>query len=135
MLLKIKRFLLTPLKNEKNQKKIKMKKRALSMGSSICCPAVTINLDYVKTPVFRHRFKSNVDWQAWTRLAGEEGAFSYVPEVLMHHRIHEDSETSNLIADNSRAREDYEMFCEFWPSWVAKIIMRLYKFGERSNKV
>lgn len=31
----------------------------------------------------------------------------------MGHRIHEESETSVIIGDNARSKEDYEMFCKF----------------------
>lgn len=134
-LLRVKRFLLRKLRNPKNQTKGIKKKGALKFGSAICCPSVTINLDCVETPVFKHQFKSNVDWQAWYNLTERDGAFAFCDEILMYHRIHEGSETSNIIADNKRSQEDYEMFCMFWPKWIAKIISSVYKQGEKSNKV
>ena len=51
----------------------------------------------------------------------------------MYHRIHEQSATTATIADNARSKEDYEMFCKFWPKWIAKIIEYFYKKGEASN--
>lgn len=134
-LLKIKRFLLRGLRNPAKQSRESRKKGVLKLGSAICCPAVTINLDCVNKPVFKHQFRSNVDWQAWYNMTECDGAFSFYNEILMYHRIHEDSETSNIIADNKRGQEDYEMFCMFWPKWIAKIISRVYKQGEKSNNV
>lgn len=134
-LLYIKRLLLRKLKKRKHQNEGRYKKGALRFGSAICCPSVTINIENVKQPVFRHRFRSNVDWQAWASLTSEEGAFCYVPEVLMHHRIHEESETSVIIAEKSRTDEDYEMFCYFWPPKMAKVIAYIYRLAEKSNDV
>ena len=52
---------------------------------------------------------------------------------LMCHRIHEDSETSNTISDNTRTKEDYMMFNLFWPKGLAKLINRFYKKSQDTN--
>ena len=51
----------------------------------------------------------------------------------MHHRIHEESETSNLIRDNTRTKEDLAMLMRFWPAPVARLINVVYARGQRSN--
>ena len=53
----------------------------------------------------------------------------------MGHRIHEESETSIILGDNARNKEDYEMFCKFWPKCIAKILAKLYSKSENSNKM
>ena len=51
----------------------------------------------------------------------------------MCHRIHEDSETSNTISDNTRTNEDYMMFKLFWPNVLAKCLNRFYKKSQDTN--
>lgn len=51
----------------------------------------------------------------------------------MGHRIHEDSETSAIIGDNKRTEEEYEMFCKFWPDFIAKILIIPYSLSQKSN--
>ena len=63
-----------------------------------------------------------------------DGAFLYTPESLMLHRVHEGSETSAVIRENVRTGEDFEMFCKFWPKWMAKFLNRFYSKSENSNR-
>ena len=84
-------------------------------------------------PVFEIKYKSNVDWQTWERISKFKGEFVYLPEILMYHRIHEESTTSELIGESIRWKEDYEMFCRFWPKVVAKNLVKIYKKSEKFN--
>ena len=86
-------------------------------------------------PVFQVRYRSDEDWEAWERIAKLKGAFLYDPTIQMGHRIHEESETSIILGDNARNKEDYEMFCKFWPKCIAKILAKLYSKSENSNKM
>ena len=61
-------------------------------------------------------------------------SFVYVKQPLMYHRIHEESETSKVLGDHARKQEDYEMFCKFWPSPIAKCLVKLYTLAEHSNE-
>lgn len=131
MNLKIKRFLLHKLK--RNGEKRSRKRSALRLGNGICCPSVTFVRKNMLTPVFASHFRSNVDWQTWERISEQDGAFVYCDDILMYHRIHDGSETSAVIGENLRTKEDYEMFCKFWPKWVAKIITKVYSLSEKSN--
>ena len=54
--------------------------------------------------------------------------------MQMGHRIHEESETSIIIGDNARSQEDYEMYCKFWPKWIAKLLVNVYSKSQDSNK-
>lgn len=141
--LKIKRLLLHPLKKVNRQHKKVWKRHILRFGNAICCPSVTYNMKYIKKLLkdeqreylFKQKFRSNLDWQTWEWLSFQEGAFVYIPEVLMAHRIHEQSETTATIQEHLRNGEDYEIFCRFWPKWIAKIITRIYSESEKSNQI
>lgn len=132
-LLKIKRLLLAPLKKSKNSANIRVRRRALSLGSAICCPSVCISKSACPEPPFRLGMQSNLDWDTWEGLSLREGDFCYAPFLLMYHRIHNDSTTSHLIENNTRTQEDLEMLKRFWPSPVAKVLHRFYAHGADSN--
>ena len=131
----IKRFLLLPLRSKKNRGSIFWRRRALSLGNPICCPAVTYAVENLPKPIFENNMKSNIDWQAWERLSSMKGDFIYLTQPLMKHRIHEESTTSKLIEDDGRKEEDIQVFVKFWPRWVAKILEKFYAGAEKSNKV
>lgn len=134
-LLATKRILLFPLRFGifKNSKFVR--RRSLSLGNCICCPAVTFVKDNVPNPVFQHGFRSNEDWEAWEMLSKLDGAFLYSKKVGMYHRIHEGSETSIIIGDNARTTEDLVMFKKFWPVPIAKLIAGVYASSEKSNEL
>lgn len=134
-ILKIKRLMLSPLKLKKNQESRFIRRRILSFGCPICCPSVTFVKENLPEPVFEKGFRSDEDWQAWEKISKYQGSFVYVDEILMCHRIHEDSETSLILGDNARSQEDYEMFCKFWPRPIARILAKLYSISEKSNNL
>lgn len=133
--LKIKRIMLIPLKNLVFQRISFLRRRILSFGNMICCPSVAYVKENLAETIFLPGFRSNVDWQAWEMLSKQKGAFVYCSDILMYHRIHEGSATTEIIADNERTKEDYEMLCKFWPKSIAKIIEHFYKKGEDSNSL
>ena len=134
-LLQIKRLLLFPLRFRFLWGSRFVRRRILSLGSAICCPAVTFALRNIDLPVFENNMKSNIDWQAWELLSREKGDFVYIPRIGMAHRIHADSTTSRLIRDNRRKEEDLFMYRRFWPGWFARIIEWFYQKGEASNQL
>lgn len=134
-LLNIKRIMLFPLRSRKLQEIRFIRRRILSFGSPICCPSVTFVKENLPKAIFTSGYRSDVDWQAWERLSRYQGAFVYCKKILMFHRIHEDSETTAIIADNERTKEDYDMLCKFWPGWIAGIIEHFYRKGEGSNRL
>ena len=129
--LKIKKILLKPLKI--NNKSRFLKRIALRFGSSICCPSVTLNTRILGKTPYKTELKCNLDWDTWYECTKYKGRFMYIDKPLMKHRIHEQSETSNLIENNVRIKEDYVMFCKFWPNWFARIIMKFYKKAINTN--
>lgn len=134
-LLMIKRLMLAPLKVQKRWGSVALRRRVMSFGSPICCPSVTYCLPNLPSPVFHEGMRGGLDWDAWERASRLPGDFVYVTERLMHHRIHEGSETSAIIKDDIRKQEDLSMFERFWPAPVAKALNKLYGLSLRSNFV
>ena len=129
--LKIKKILLFPLRI--NNKWKVTKRFALAFGSSICCPAVTVNTKKIGKKPYKTELKCDLDWDSWYEFSKMKGRFLYISKPLMQHRIHEESETSNLIQNNIRLEEDYIMFKKFWPEWIAKLLMKKYKDAIKTN--
>ena len=131
--LKIKKILLAPLKIFKKSKFVK--RRVLSLGSSICCPSVTINTKIAGKSPYKTELKCDLDWDTWYEMTKYKGNFLYINKELMQHRIHEESETSNLIENNVRLEEDLIMLNRFWPKPIAKFIMKFYSKAIKTNEV
>ena len=131
--LKIKKILLFPLRFGGRTKFAK--KMSLAFGNPICCPSVTVNTKITGKKPYKTEMKSDLDWDTWDDLTKYKGRFLYIRKELMCHRIHEESETSNLIENNVRLEEDYQMFRRYWPEWIAKILMNKYKDAVKTNKM
>lgn len=134
-LLNIKKIMLFPLRIGAFQKSKWIRRRILSMGSPICCPAVTYVKSNLPMFAFQNHYKSDLDWEAWENISRIIGRFSYDYKPLVLHRIHEESATTEIIGESLRSKEDYEMFCKFWPKWVARIICNQYVKSEKSNNI
>lgn len=133
--LKIKKLMLFPLRF-KTLRGIKfVRKFMLSLGSPICCPAVTYNKEYIKEKPFTSTMKCSLDWDTWYKFSKKDGQFVYMNKDLVYHRIHEESETTNSIENNVRQTEDYEMFRKFWPKPIAKLIMKFYIKSLNTNNM
>ena len=134
-LLKIKRLMLIPMRVKAFQSIKFVRRRILSFGCPICCPSVMFAKDNLPKEIFQHGFRSNEDWEAWERISHFKGDFLYDSNILMFHRIHEDSETTKILEDSARGDEDIVMYEKFWPSPIAKIIAKLYATSEKSNDI
>lgn len=133
-LMKIKRLMLSPLRLRPLWNSRFVRRRILSFGNAICCPAVTLVKEALPVPLFKGSMRSNIDWQAWEELSRQRGGFVYVPRRLMAHRIHSDSATSELLSVNGRREEDLQVLTKFWPRPVAGWIEYFYQNGEKSNR-
>ena len=132
-LLRIKRMLMIPTRLFPG---VRAARRAsLAFGNAICCPSVTYRKTTVGEDPFSDHFRSNLDWELTEKLSHAKGQFAYNPRILMYHRIHEESTTSELIGDHQRTREDYEMMRKFWPERIAKRLSSAYAASEKSNRV
>ena len=134
-MLKIKRLMLMPLRVRAFKGSKFVRRRILSLGDPISCPAVSFNLERLERPIFKDGFRSCEDWEAWEMISRMEGDFLYVSEPLMYHRIHEESATTAIIQDNARVEENYIMYCKFWPKPIAKLINKFYTKSEDSNSL
>lgn len=134
-ILKIKKLMLSPLKIKAFWTSRFIRRRALSFGNCICCPAVTYVKEKVGEKPFTNDYLSNIDWQQWEMQSRKKGSFVYNKHPLMCHRIHEESTTSEIIGESKRTIEDYDMFCKFWPKPIAKLISKVYSKSEKSNDV
>lgn len=131
--LKIKRLLLAPIRIKKSLRSRHAKRLILKFGNPICCPAVTFVASNCPSNVFKSHFKCDCDWHAWEVLSQQKGAFTFISKPLVGHRISAETTTTNIINQGIRTKEDYEIFCRFWPKPVAKILTRFYQKSEKSN--
>lgn len=131
--LNIKKLMLSPLKINSSSRFFK--RLVIAYGNPICCPAVTYVRDKVGASPFTNDFGSNIDWQQWERLSNIKGSFAYTDAQQMCHRVHDESTTSDLINDNSRTKEDYEMLLRFHTKPVAKLLIKPYSKSQDSNQL
>ncbi len=133
-LLRIKKLMLLPVLPKITWKSIFLRRRSLSLGCAICCPSVTYVKDRLPKEPFEVGNRADLDWQAWEKYSKLKGEFCYISKPVMGHRVHEESETSNVIGnDNGRTPEDYEMYRKFWPKCIADILIKFYEKGQKSN--
>lgn len=132
--LKIKRILLLPMRIRCLAKTKFGKRLSLRFGNAISCPAVTFVKDNIKTAdIFKCDFVCDVDWYAWEKLSLKKGRFTFVKDLLMGHRVHEESTTTEIINERVRTKEDFVMFQKFWPKPISKFINKFYVKAEESN--
>ncbi len=134
-LLKVKRLMLIPLECKFLWKSKWIRRRILSLGSPICCPSVGFCKENLPERIFEQHFRSCEDWEAWEKLSKLKGSFVYCKKLLTYHRIHDGSETTAIIQDNARSAEELEMYKKFWPAFFAKILVKLYARGQKSNDI
>lgn len=134
-LLKIKKLMLSPLNIKAFWTSRFVRRRILSFGCPICCPAVTFVKQRVGENPFTNDYLSDVDWQQWEIQSRKNGSFVYNKAPLMCHRIHEDSATTEIIGDNKRTLEDYDMYLKFWPKFIAKLLVKGYSKSQTSNDI
>lgn len=76
-LLTVKRLMLFPLRSKILQRSRFVRRRILSLGCPICCPAVTFVKKNLPEKVFKAGFRSDEDWEAWEMLSRRKGTFGY----------------------------------------------------------
>ena len=127
----IKDIMLKVLQTGKNSRFIR--DRVMSMGSPICCPAVTYNRNLLIGFKFSGEVSATVDWDAFYRINRIKGKWYYTNENLMYHRIHNGSETSAAIENNERTQEELKMFRRYWPKLVAEKLNNCYSRAQLTN--
>ncbi|MBH9578382.1 glycosyltransferase family 2 protein [Inhella proteolytica] len=110
-----------------------IRRRLLGWGNPLSCPSVMINRALVPDFQFDRNFSSNLDWDAWERLARRPGYIAFVTEALVAHRVHKQSATTELIANSIRQAEDILMLRRFWPMPIAWLLFQAYRLAYRGN--
>lgn len=133
LLLMIKRIMLFPLKFDYFSKSIKFRSFILSLGNPICCPSVTYNKSVISSPEYEAECTAVLDWKVWIKLSKHAGSFNYIAKPLVYHRIHEASETSKTIKNNSRSKQEFGIYQKMWPKWMASILIKIYENNQKNN--
>lgn len=123
----IKRILRLPLRLKGFSHLPAVKRSALIFGNSICCPVCAYHKERLGEPLFTSPYQFALDWDTLYKLSGMPGRFVCVERPLMFYRVHQEATTKACIADNSRAREEAEMFRKIWPEPVVKLLMHFYR--------
>lgn len=132
-MIKIKRFLMWPIKIRWLRGKQIGKRMLQCIGNPITHPSVMYVIDEMPQICFRENYKATMDWDLWERLSNQKGEFLYVDQVLLYHRMNQENTTSVLIeTTNCRYEEELEIFKRFWPKIIAKFIMKFYSKAQKS---
>ena len=132
-LLKCKRLLVLPWRIKIFRYSKFVSRRIFMFGNPICCPSVTYAKKNLPSTPFNTDLRTNCDWLAWLDIRELNGEFLYIPKILMGHRIHEESETSNTISDNTRNAEDLMLLKKVSPDFLANFIHKYYSKAIKSN--
>ncbi len=100
---------------------------ALSLGMSIKTPSVCYNKNKISSPLWESKYKIVLDWQAAVKIAKLKGKFIYINKPLFYYRVSNEAASSNYTRNGIRHKEDFEMFCKFWPKCIAKLILLVYQ--------
>lgn len=129
----IKELLLLPIRIRRKGVTSKfVKKLILRFGCPICCPTVFFNKDNLNNFKFDRNFRINPDWDAWLRLAEENGRFIFNRGKYVEHRIHPGSETAKNI--EQRRTEDRLIFRRLWFFPISYILSFLYSLSYKAFK-
>lgn len=109
-------------------------RRLVCWGNPVCCPSVTFDRHQLPDFRFAPGLRTNLDWDAWARLAESGQAFGYLPRPLVRKRVHEKSETTETLASGDREREDRLLFSRFWPPAVVNMLMLAYRQSYHANR-
>ena len=135
MLLAIKRMMNSPFKHAALNGSRFVKKRVLSFGNPVCCPAMTMVKRNLGPSVFDTTLRDSCDYKTLVELAFRGGRFVYVPQRLVGHRIYAGSATSKNLGEGIRQPENVEIMSMLWPPSVARAIARVYALSEKSNRM
>lgn len=135
LLIIIKHLLLWPFIFRTTLQSPYMKMWCLLFGNPIPCPSVMYHKETIGAFEFSQDWQFNLDWDAWVRLAQRQGAFVYIKKPLITHRLHENSETSRLIRNQQRAKEELLMLQRLWGTPLGTILAKVYQFGARFNSI
>ena len=99
----------------------------LAFGNALPCSSVTFNRARLPNFRFSLDYKSNLDWDAWWVLQEQGEIFLHAPDRLIGRRHNPMTETSRLIREGIRQKEDLIMFRRMWPSPIADVLAYLFR--------
>jgi hypothetical protein len=101
----------------------------LALGNTLPCSTVTYDRSRLGEFGFSDRLASNLDWDAWMSLLNRGETFLHVNARVVGRRHNALTETSALIRDGRRAKEDLIMFRRLWPKAIGDLIAFVYRLG------
>ncbi len=101
----------------------------LSFGDPLPCSSVTFDMALLNDFAFSGAYRAVLDWDAWWRLMTAGKTFIRIPERLVGRRHNSLTETSKLLADGTRRKEDLHMFRRAWPRPLSDLIAFAYRAG------
>lgn len=108
-------------------------RRIFAFGDFISAPAVSLNLERLPHFEFNEKYRMVLDWDAWERIMKMPGVMRFVKGKLMYHRIHAGSTITAEIASGRRNEEELEMFNRYWPTFISKLLMKVYTQNQKFN--
>jgi len=112
-----------------------LRNRVLSFGYPINCPGSTYVKKRFESLDFLPNWHNSHDWELVIRLAANKGEFVYIRDLLLGHRIYLESQTTNTIGSGIRYQEDLTCLKKYWPTPIAKLIMKPYSKSYESNRL
>ena len=122
----IKRLLKIPMRIKFIRNVRWIRKLTLAFGNTINCPSVTYNKKLLGVPIFTSDLKFGLDWDTFLKIYKMKGKVVYIPKPLIYYRVHDEATSKEFIVNNKRYEEDVIMFKKFWPTWITKLIMKIY---------
>lgn len=127
MMVVIKRIMLLPMRIPLIRRFNFTKRWIQLFGNPITHPTVVCVKKKMPEVCFDEKYQASMDWDLWEKLSRQQGSFVYEPKVLLFHRMNDENQTSKLFkTTNARYDDEFDIFCRFWPKWIAKIIMIFY---------
>lgn len=123
----VKKLLRTPLRFAGKADSTALKKAAISLGNPVICPSCTYDKNLCGEKLFDEKYSFVLDWDALYKLAENKGRWVCVEKPLIMYRVHTDSATGECLKDDTRAREEEEMFNRLLPKSVANVVRKLYR--------
>jgi hypothetical protein len=123
----VKRILRLPLRLRKFSHLNWIKKSVFLFGNSICCPACAYKKERIGETLFTSPCQFALDWDTLYKLSSQPGRFICVEKPIVYYRVHEEATTMACIKDNTRVREETQMFAKIWPKPVVSCLMHFYK--------
>lgn len=128
----VKKVLRLPLRIKGLADRTVVKKSALILGNSVCCPSCTYNHRMIGDEMFGSDFEFALDWDNLYELANMPGRFVCDEHALIAYRVHDGAATKQCIEDHRRSGEETAMYRKMWPEWAVKVLMHFYKKAYRA---